>query len=143
VEALTPQARILYNGRDITADLSPYLMRVSYTDRLTGEADSLDVELAETDAVTSRWLSEWYPDKGMVMSAEIGYAGQALMACGSFDVDEIEVETPPMSIRIRARCAPASAANTSTPRSPLSSTRWRGALARSARARWPRSKSIA
>jgi hypothetical protein len=102
VEALTPQARILYNGRDITADLSPYLMRVSYTDRLTGEADSLDVELAETDAVTSRWLSEWYPDKGMEMSAEIGYAGQALMACGSFDVDEIEVETPPMTIRIRA-----------------------------------------
>jgi phage protein D len=102
VEALKPEARIAYNGRDITADLSPYLMRVAYTDRITGEADSLDVELAETDAVKSRWLSEWYPDKGMEMQAEIGYAGQPLMPCGRFDVDEIEVETPPMAIRIRA-----------------------------------------
>jgi hypothetical protein len=102
VEAITPQVRITYNGRDITADLTPYLMRVSYTDRLTGEADALDVELAETDAVKSRWLAEWYPDKGMEIAAEIGYAGQPLVKCGAFDVDEIEVESPPMSIRIRA-----------------------------------------
>jgi hypothetical protein len=94
--------RITYNGRDITADLTPYLMRVAYTDRLTGEADALDVELAETDAVKSRWLAEWYPDKGMEIAAEMGYAGQPLVSCGAFDVDEIEVESPPMTIRIRA-----------------------------------------
>jgi phage protein D len=102
MEAITPQVRITYNGRDITADLTPYLMRVAYTDRLTGEADALDVELAETDAVKSRWLAEWYPDKGMEIAAEIGYAGQPLVSCGAFDVDEIEVESPPMTIRIRA-----------------------------------------
>jgi hypothetical protein len=102
MEAITPQVRIIYNGRDITADLTPYLMRVNYTDRLTGEADSLDVEVADTDAVKSRWLSEWYPDKGMEIAAEIGYAGKPLVKCGSFDVDEIEVESPPMTIRIRA-----------------------------------------
>jgi len=102
MEALTPAVRVIYNGRDITADLTPYLMRVSYTDRLTGEADSLDIDLAETDAVKSRWLAEWYPDKGMEIKAEIGYAGQPLIKCGAFDVDEIEVETPPMTIRIRA-----------------------------------------
>ena len=102
MEALTPQVRLTYNGRDITADLTPYLMRVTYTDRLTGEADSLDVELAETDAVKSRWLGEWYPDKGMELSAEIGYAGQPLASCGAFDVDEIEIESPPLTIRIRA-----------------------------------------
>jgi len=102
MEALTPAVRVIYNGRDITADLTPYLMRVAYTDRLTGEADALDVELAETDAVKSRWLSEWYPDKGMEIEAEIGYAGQPLVPCGAFDVDEIEVESPPMTIRIRA-----------------------------------------
>jgi len=102
MEAIAPQVRITYNGRDITADLTPYLMCVAYTDRLTGEADALDVELAETDAVKSRWLSEWYPDKGMEIAAEIGYAGQPLVSCGAFDVDEIEVESPPMTIRIRA-----------------------------------------
>jgi hypothetical protein len=60
------------------------------------------VELAETDAVKSRWLAEWYPDKGMEIAAEIGYAGQPLVPCGAFDVDEIEVDSPPMTIRIRA-----------------------------------------
>lgn len=102
MEALTPQVKLVYNGRDITADLSPYLMRVSYTDRLTGEADGLDVELAETDAIQSRWLADWYPDKGMELRLSYGYAGQPLVSAGAFDVDEIEVSSPPLSIRIRA-----------------------------------------
>ncbi|TXF11936.1 phage late control D family protein [Pelomicrobium methylotrophicum] len=102
MEAITPQVKLTYGGRDITADLSPYLMRVAYTDRLDGSADSLDVALAETDAIKSRWLSDWYPDKGMEMKLEYGYAGQPLVSAGSFDVDEIEIESPPLSIRIRA-----------------------------------------
>lgn len=102
MEALTPAVKLTYNGRDITADLSPYLMRVSYTDRLTGEADGLDVELAETDAIQSRWLADWYPDKGMELRCDYGYAGRPLVSAGSFDVDEIEVSSPPLAIRIRA-----------------------------------------
>jgi hypothetical protein len=94
--------RVTYNGRDITADLTPYLMRVTYTDQLTGEADSMDVELADTDAVQSRWLADWYPDQGMEMAAEIGYAGQPMLSTGSCDVDEIEIATPPLMVRIRA-----------------------------------------
>jgi phage protein D len=102
MEALTPAVKLSYNGRDITADLSPCLMRVAYTDRLTGEADSLDVELAETDAIKSRWLADWYPDKGMEMRLSYGYAGQPLAAAGAFEVDEIEISSPPLAVRIRA-----------------------------------------
>jgi phage protein D len=102
MEALTPAVKLAYNGRDITADLTPYLMRVSYTDRLTGEADSVDVELAESDAVKSRWLADWYPDKGMELVLDYGYAGRPLVSAGSFDVDEIEIASPPLAIRIRA-----------------------------------------
>lgn len=102
MEALTPQVKLVYNGRDITADLAPYLMRVSYTDRLDGSADSLDVELAEADAIKSRWLADWYPDKGMELACDYGYAGQPLASAGAFDVDEIEIASPPLTIRIRA-----------------------------------------
>jgi phage protein D len=102
MEALTPAVKLIYNGRDISADIAPYLMRVVYADRLSGEADSLDVELAETDAVASRWLSDWYPDKGMELKLSYGYAGRALMDAGGFDVDEIEIDSPPLTIRIRA-----------------------------------------
>ncbi|MCX8016413.1 MAG: contractile injection system protein, VgrG/Pvc8 family [Rhodocyclaceae bacterium] len=102
MEALTPAVKLIYNGRDITADLAPYLMRVTYTDRLDGSADELDVELAESDAIASRWLADWYPDQGMEIRLAYGYAGQPLMSAGAFDVDEIEIGSPPLTIRIRA-----------------------------------------
>ncbi len=100
--AISPAVAIEYNGRDITADLSPYLSRFSFVDRLSGEADSLDIELAETHHSLSRWLAEWYPDKAMEVVAHFGYAHAPLVLAGHFEVDEVAVESPPMTVRIRA-----------------------------------------
>lgn len=100
-----PEATITYNGRDVTADLSPYLMEIAWTDRLTGEADSLDVRLAAPSALQTRWLADWYPDKGMTLSATLGYRGAAQVATGEMEVDEIEIESPPLAISIRAIAA--------------------------------------
>jgi len=106
MEALThPAAELIYNGRDVTADLAPYLMRLAYTDRLTGEADSLDVELASPSALDTRWLADWYPDKGVTLIARYGYRGRPLAETGEMEVDEIEIESPPLSVRIRALSA--------------------------------------
>lgn len=100
--AVSPRVEIEYNGRDITADLSPYLTRFSFVDRLNGEADSVDIELAETHHSLSRWLGGWYPDKAMEVVARFGYAHAPLTVAGRFEVDEVAVESPPMCIRIRA-----------------------------------------
>ena len=100
--AISPAVEVEYNGRDITADLSPYLTRFSFVDRLNGEADSLDIELAETHRSLSPWLADWYPDKAMEVVAHFGYDGEALTLAGRFEVDEVAVESPPMCIRIRA-----------------------------------------
>lgn len=100
--AISPAVVIEYNGRDITADLSPYLSRFSFVDRLNGEADSLDIELAETHHSLSPWLAEWYPDKAMEVVAHFGYAHAPLVLAGRFEVDEVAVESPPMTVRIRA-----------------------------------------
>ena len=100
--AISPAVAIEYNGRDITADLSPCLSRFSFVDRLSGEADSLDIELAETHHSLSRWLAEWYPDKAMEVVALFGYAHAPLVLAGHFEVDEVAVESPPMTVRIRA-----------------------------------------
>ena len=56
-----PAFELSYNGRAITQDIAPYVMSATYTDHLTGEADSLDIELEDTDG---RWLDRWYPEKG-------------------------------------------------------------------------------
>ena len=100
--AISPEVVIEYNGRDITADLSPYLTRFSFVDRLNGEADSLDIELAETHHSISPWLDDWYPDKAMEVVAHFGYTHAPLQLAGRFEVDEVAVESPPMTVRIRA-----------------------------------------
>lgn len=100
--AISPAVEIEYNGRDITADLSPYMARFSFVDRLNGEADSLDIELAETHHSVSPWLDAWYPDKAMEVVARFGYANSPLVLAGSFEVDEVSIDSPPLTVRIRA-----------------------------------------
>lgn len=99
LNAIAPAVKIVYQGKDITAELTPYLMEVTYTDRLDGQADELEVRLADG---TGRWLADWYPDKGAEISLEYGYAHAPLVRAGAFDVDEIEASAPPLEIRIRA-----------------------------------------
>lgn len=101
-KAISPEVVIEYNGRNITADLAPCLCRFSFVDRLNGEADSLDIELAETHHSVSPWLAGWYPDKAMELVAYFGYSHAPLQLAGRFEVDEVAVESPPMTVRIRA-----------------------------------------
>lgn len=103
--AIAPVVEVVYHGRDITADIAPYLVRWSFTDRMTGEADTLDIELGQPQADATKWLDEWYPDKGLEIVSRFGLSGQDLVPAGAFDVDEIEVSSPPMTIRIRAQSA--------------------------------------
>ncbi len=100
-----PAVELLYNGRDVTADLSPYLMSATYTDRLSGEADDLDVELASPSVRDTRWLADWYPDKGGTLQMRYGYRDRLLGDTGEMEVDEIEIAAPPLSVRIRALSA--------------------------------------
>ena len=47
---MTPRqirAQILYDNKDISADITPYLKTLSYTDNLSGEADDLSITLEE------------------------------------------------------------------------------------------------
>jgi len=106
VEALkvaAPTFVLTYNTRDITADLTPFKVSVTYTDNLDGdESDSLELSLEDTDG---RWWQAWYPSKGDRINLRIGYDGQPLADCGDFEVDEIEIEGPPSQVRIRALAA--------------------------------------
>lgn len=102
MEALTsvpaPAFELTYNGRAITQDIAPYVVSATYTDHLTGEADSLDIELEDTDG---RWLDRWYPEKGAELAFRFGYRGAPLISAGRFDVDELELAGPPSTVRIK------------------------------------------
>lgn len=99
VEVPRPVFVIRYEQKDITNDLTPYVRAVTYTDYLSGQSDTLEVELEDVDG---RWLDTWYPGKGDQLSADMGYDNAPLLPCGSFEIDEIELSFPPSIVRIKA-----------------------------------------
>ncbi|MCX7206549.1 MAG: contractile injection system protein, VgrG/Pvc8 family [Proteobacteria bacterium] len=97
-----PVFELSYNGRAISQDITPYVRSVTYTDHLSGESDSLDIELEDSDG---RWLGAWYPEKGAALAFKFGYQHQPLASAGQFDIDELELSGPPSVVLIRALAA--------------------------------------
>lgn len=92
-----PYLRITYNGTNITEDVSKNLLTFGYTDSLE-EADTLDIVLEDSALL---WQGEWFPEKGASIHAEIGLEGGAILDCGDFRIDELEMSGPPDLVNIR------------------------------------------
>lgn len=101
MQLLRPHIKVLYNGINITADVSESLISFTYTDNLD-EADTLDIELEDA---FQKWQNRWYPEKGAKIKAEIGIEGGLILDCGTFEVDEIEFTGLPDNINLRCIAA--------------------------------------
>ena len=101
MHAPRPKYQVLYNARDITEDITPFLVGLAYTDHVKGKSDSMEIQVEDTDLI---WQNEWYPAKGDQLDVSIGYDLQ-LVPCGLFEIDEIEVSGPPDQVSIRALAA--------------------------------------
>jgi phage protein D len=89
-------------GVNITADLSQMVLAIRYVDQLDGASGELEVELEDS---AKRWQGPWYPALGDIVSLQIGYSGEALLYCGEFQIDELELDGPPDVIRLRCLAA--------------------------------------
>jgi phage protein D len=98
-----PTFRLTYNRKDITHDITPYVLEVTYTDNLRGQSDDIEIKIEDVDG---RWIEAWYPGKGDSLSLSIGYEGQPLLNCGIFEIDEIEWSDKPSVISIKALATP-------------------------------------
>lgn len=96
-----PQARFVlgYQQRNITHQVSEYLLSLTYTDHLTGKADSLQVELEDTQG---KWRDIWYPGHGDALTLSLGWQGTPLRTLGRFEIDEVELNSPPSTLTIHA-----------------------------------------
>lgn len=85
---LVPRAtyEVVYNGKNITDDILPFVIAFTYTDKCKGEADELELQMEDSAGL---WRLDWYPVKGDTITARIFKGGQVL-ECGTFEVDEIE-----------------------------------------------------
>jgi len=105
VEAIAvaqPVWLVEYGGKDITADIAPFVLAVTYTDRLEGESDEVEIALDDREG---RWKNAWYPTKGDRLTVRMGYEGQPLVPCGEFELDEIELSGPPDTVTLRGVAA--------------------------------------
>lgn len=93
-----PAYQMVYNQKDITRDVSTCVMSVSYTDKLSGESDEIQVDLEDS---AGRWRDAWYPGNGATLTLKLGYNGQTLRECGAFSIDEVEMSGPPDLISLR------------------------------------------
>jgi phage protein D len=103
---MTPVYRIVYEGRDITAEIQDAVTGVTYTDAVDGMADTFEFDVMDTDG---KWRGPWFPSAGAKIQAAIGYAPTPL-PIGVFEVDTVQVSAPPWKMSVLAVSAPPSKA---------------------------------
>nr|DAO44575.1 MAG TPA: tail protein [Caudoviricetes sp.] len=94
-----PDFSMLYEKTNITADIEPHLLELTYTDNLEGESDELMVVFED---ISGKWIRQWYPTQGDKLKAAIGYKGAQLTDIGAFEIDEVEYNYHPSYIQIKA-----------------------------------------
>jgi len=90
----SPKYTVLYNNKNITADISQYMLSLTYSDKTHGESDEVNIELEDVDG---KWENAWYPEQGATMTVTMGR-----LKCGVFEIDEIELKGPPSTVTIKA-----------------------------------------
>ena len=103
-------ANVKYDNKDISADLAGFLNGLSYTDNMSGEADTLDLTLEDRQGL---WQSDWLPEKGATLDASLLstnwdslYEGSKDLKLGLFEIDEISSSGYPSEVQIRSVSVP-------------------------------------
>lgn len=80
-----PRFILIYKGVDISSEFAPESISITYTDKVHGEADEIEVSVQDKDG---KWRGPWCPEHGDVVDLSIGYENGAMVPCGSFEIDE-------------------------------------------------------
>lgn len=99
-------AQIFINKTDVTKDLTPYLRGVNYTDNLSGEADTVELELADIEKI---FLNDYAIERGDTIEITLikNWSDvEETLDLGSFEVDEINYSYPPSVMRVKANSIP-------------------------------------
>ncbi len=95
---------IFINSKDITKNISPYLLSVSVSDVLDGETNSATIELEDRERL---WVNDWFPQRGDTVKISFtrqNWSGNnevETFSLDNFEVDEIENKFPPNTCTIK------------------------------------------
>lgn len=116
---------ITFDGVDITKDIQPFLLSMTYTDSEEDESDDLEIQLQDREAI---WLKDWL-EKAIQASAASKLKISAVITpenwgdasyplpTGNFELDSVKAGGPPKTITIKGTALPYSAAIRSTKKS--------------------------
>ncbi len=112
INARRAQVVINYNGKDISRELSDYLLDFTYTDAEPGTLDDLQINLEDR---ARKWIGPWSPTIGDHITAYIKTVGWdkpgeiKKLPCGTFEVDSVDLAGPPDTVSIKAVSLPVAA----------------------------------
>lgn len=94
-------------SKDITDDISKYLLDVTFTDNLSGTVDDVAISLEDRGRL---WVGDWYPVKGSLLEVAINTVAweklgdeQFTLPIGKFEIDEFEGSSLPDVVK-NQRC---------------------------------------
>lgn len=97
------------DGEDVSANLTPYLKSISYTDNAGGEADTAEIELEDS---SHKFIGDWLPKRGITVRIILyreSWQGDNQIETfdlGTFEHDEIEISYPPSTAKIKLNSIP-------------------------------------
>lgn len=94
-----PAYQLLIDGKDVSATIRPRLISLTINDNRGFEADTLDIELDDSDGQLAM------PRRGARMRVMIGWQGQPLVDKGEYTIDEAEHTGTPDKLTIRGKSA--------------------------------------
>ncbi len=93
---------ILYQGKDISREIAPFLLSFTFTDNSGGQADDISLSFEDRGGL---WLNDWTPAKSDIITASIIHSDGSetlSLPCGSFSVDQIDFSLPPAVFTVKA-----------------------------------------
>ena len=70
---LQPTFKLENNKKDITKDISDYVLNQNYTDVEHGQSDEVEIIFEDSEKL---WQDAWIPSKGDNIRLYIGYVGK-------------------------------------------------------------------
>lgn len=112
-------AQISFAGKDITADITPFLSAMTYTDQEENETDELQIDLNDRNGT---WLGGWLDAASsgngvcdIAISAVIvrknwnGDGKDDVLDCGTFELADVDYSGAPNTLSLKATALPYSA----------------------------------
>ena len=100
-QARFTELSIIYENKDISRDIAPFLLSFTYNDNASDKADDIALSLEDR---SKNWLNGWFPEKGDKITATIIVHDKKVevLPCGTFEVDSVDYSGPPSVINIKA-----------------------------------------